>query len=83
MKVSNLMHIGLYILLFFFFWRINGRFGLYIAETYIFLLISNGNVVHNRGMGMGNSCMEMKITFFKKTIFKQKIFFYKKMMSLS
>ena len=68
MKVSNLMHIGLYILLFFFFFffvRINGRFGLYIAETYIFLLISKGNVVCNRGMGMGNSCMEMKITFFK------------------
>ena len=66
MKVSNLMHIGLYMLLFFFFLRINGRFGLYIAETYIFLLISKGNVACNRGMGMGNSCMEMKITFFLK-----------------
>ena len=50
---------------FFFFLRINGRFGLYIAKTYIFLLISKGNVACNRGMGMGNSCMEMKITFFK------------------
>ena len=67
MKVSNLMHIGLYMyiaFLFFIFFRINGRFGLYIAETYIFLLISKGNVACNRGMGMGNSCMEMKITFF-------------------
>ena len=68
MKVSNLMHIGLYILLLllsFSFLRINGRFGLYMAETYIFLLILKGNVVCNRGMGMGNSCIEIKITFLK------------------
>ena len=64
MKVSNLMHIGLYIASSFLFLRINGRFGLYIADTYIFLLISEGNMACNRGMGIGNSCVEMKITSF-------------------